>query len=288
MRLERALYHWRRFKRDKVGLVSGAVVLIFVLMAIFAPFIAPHDPKEADLNRRLKPPAWMEGGDWRYPLGCDQMGRDILSRIIYGSRISIFIGVTVVLLAAAVGTVLGLVGGYYGGWIDTILSTIVDILLAFPLLVFSIALMAATGPGIKNLILALTYKEWVPFYRLVRGEVLVAKKMEYTEAAKAIGADDLYIMFRHILPNVLTPVVVLATLDVANIILSEASLSFLGLGVQPPTPAWGLMVNEGRQHILTSWWASTFPGLAIVILVLALNLFGQSLREAFEPRLCEK
>ncbi len=278
-------YHWRRLKRDKVCLASGIIVLSFILMAIAAPLITPHDPKDGDLTRRLKPPAWMEGGSWRYPLGCDQMGRDILSRIIYGSRISIFIGVTVVMIAAAVGTVLGLIGGYYGGWIDTILSMIVDILLAFPLLIFSIALMAATGPGIRNLILALVYKEWVPFYRLVRGEVLAARKMEYVESARSIGADDLCIIFRHILPNVLTPVVVLGTLDVANVILSEASLSFLGLGVQPPTPAWGLMVNEGRAHIMTGWWISTFPGAAIVILVLTLNLFGQGLREAFEPRL---
>jgi ABC-type dipeptide/oligopeptide/nickel transport system permease subunit len=285
MRKERLGYRWGRFKGDKPALVSGLMVLAFVIMALFAPLIAPHDPEDADLTKRLKPPAWIEGGDWRYPLGCDQMGRDILSRIIYGSRISILIGITVVVIAAGVGMVLGLFGGYYGGWIDTILSTIVDILLAFPLLVFSIALMAATGPGIRNLILALAYKEWVPFYRLVRGEVLAAKKTEYTESARAIGADDLYIMFRHILPNVLTPVVVLATLNVANVILSEASLSFLGLGVQPPTPAWGLMVNEGRGHILTGWWVSTFPGLAIVVLVLTLNLFGQGLREAFEPKL---
>jgi len=272
-------------KRDRVTLISGAVVMVFILMAVFSPLLAPHDPEDADLKKRLKPPAWMEGGDWRYPLGCDQMGRDILSRIIYGSRVSIFIGITVVMISACIGTALGLIGGYRGGWIDTILSGIVDILLAFPLLVFSIALMAATGPGIRNLILALTYKEWVPFYRLVRGEVLVAKKTEYTESARAIGADDLYIMFRHILPNVLTPVMVLTTLGVANIILSEASLSFLGLGVQPPTPAWGLMINEGRAHILTAWWVSTFPGLAIVILVLALNLFGQGLREISEPKL---
>ncbi|HID56445.1 TPA: ABC transporter permease [Candidatus Poribacteria bacterium] len=285
MRRDKAAYIWKMLKRDRVTLISGAVVMVFILMAVFSPLLAPHDPEDADLKKRLKPPAWMEGGDWRYPLGCDQMGRDILSRIIYGSRVSIFIGITVVMISACIGTALGLIGGYRGGWIDTILSGIVDILLAFPLLVFSIALMAATGPGIRNLILALTYKEWVPFYRLVRGEVLVAKKTEYTESARAIGADDLYIMFRHILPNVLTPVMVLATLDVANIILSEASLSFLGLGVQPPTPAWGLMINEGRAHILTAWWVSTFPGLAIVILVLALNLFGQGLREISEPKL---
>lgn len=284
MRKGRLSHHWRRLKKDKTALTSGIIVLICVITSLLAPFIALHEPADTNLSKRLQPPAWIEGGQWKHPLGCDQMGRDILSRIIYGSRVSILLGVTVVMISATAGTALGMVAGYHGRWIDTVLSGIVDILLAFPLLVFAIALMAATGPGMKNLILALAYKGWVPFYRLVRGDVLAAKKTEYTEAARSIGAGDLSIMFRHILPNVLTPIVALATLEVATVILSEASLSFLGLGVQPPTPAWGLMVSEGRQYMLTSWWLSTFPGLAIVILILALNLFGQGLREAFEPR----
>lgn len=281
-------YYWKKLKKNKIAVAGGLIVLLWLIVAIFAPIISPHKPDESDLNRRLQPPVWEKGGQWDYPLGCDQMGRDVMSRIIYGSRVSILLGITVVIISAAIGTSLGLLAGYRGGWIDTLLSSIVDILLAFPLLIFAIALMAATGPGIKNLILALTYKEWVSFYRLVRGDVLVAKKTEYTEAARAIGAYDIYIMFRHILPNILTSVVVLGTLDVAKIILSEASLSFLGLGVQPPTPAWGLMVNEGRQYIMTSWWLSTLPGLAIVILILSLNLFGQGLMEMFEPKLYDE
>ena len=271
--------------RDKTTLVSGIIIIVFLFVSILAPLISPHDPKDADLNSRLQPPVWSEDGSWDHILGCDHMGRDILSRIIYGSRVSIFVGTAVVVISAIVGTALGLVAGYHGGWIDTILSAIVDIILAFPLLIFAIALMAATGPGLKNLIMALAYKEWVRFYRLVRGDVLLAKKMEYVETARSLGARDIYIMFKHILPNVFTPVLVLGTLGMANVILVEASLSFLGLGVQPPSPAWGLMVSEGRQYMMTSWWLSTFPGLAIVILIITLNLFGQGLREAFDPRL---
>ena len=254
-------------------------------MAILAPLISPHDPKESDLARRLQPPSFFKGGDWRYPLGCDQQGRDILSRIIYGSRISIFLGVVVVLASAAIGTFLGLLAGYYGGKLDSIISTVVDILLAFPFLIFAIALMAATGPGIVNIIMALIYKGWVPFCRLVRGDVLAVKELEYVEAARAFGAGNLRIMLKEILPNVFTPVLVLAALNVATVIIIEASLSFLGLGVQPPTPAWGSMVDEGRIYLLNAWWVSTFPGLAIMILVLCVNLLGQSLRDALDPRL---
>ncbi len=285
---------WRKFKKDRFAVFSGVVVIGFVLIAIFAPFISPHNPKAGDLARRLQPPLFrlqkqppffLKGGDWRYPLGCDQQGRDILSRIIYGSRISIFIGVVVVLASAAIGTFLGLLAGYYGGKLDSIISTVVDILLAFPFLIFAIALMAATGPGIVNIIMALTYKGWVPFCRLVRGDVLAVKETEYVEAARAFGAGNLRIMLKEILPNVFTPIMVLAALNVATIIIIEASLSFLGLGVQPPMPAWGSMVNEGRIYLLNARWVSTFPGLAILILVLCVNLLGQGLRDALDPRL---
>lgn len=281
----RILFFWNRFKRNRVAVLGIMVVIGYILMAIFAPFISPHNPNEGDLSRRLQPPFFLKGGDWRYPLGCDHLGRDILSRIIYGSRISIFIGVAVVAASAAIGTLFGLLAGYYGGRLDGVICMVVDILLAFPFLIFAIALMAATGPGLGNIILALTYKGWVPFCRVVRGDTLLAKRVEYVEAARAIGASSWRIMLKEILPNVFTPVLVLATLNVATVIIIEASLSFLGLGVQPPTPVWGSMVNEGREYLLSAWWVSTFPGLAILIMVLGVNLFGQGLRDAFDPRL---
>jgi peptide/nickel transport system permease protein/dipeptide transport system permease protein len=276
---------WLRFSKNRFACLGGALTLVFVLIAIFAPILSPHDPAKADLNRRLQHPIWMKGGDWKYPLGCDQLGRDLLSRIIYGSRISIFIGVAAVSASALIGMFLGILSGYYGGKIDAIISTMVDILLAFPLLVFAIALMAAAGPGIGNIIAALTYKGWVPFCRLVRGDALIIKQQEYIEAAIAYGASELRIMLSGILPNVVSSVIVLASLNIATVIIMEASLSFLGLGVQPPTPAWGSMVNEGRIHLLTGWWVSICPGMAILVLTLSINFLGQGLRDALAPQL---
>jgi len=265
--------------------VSVVVIVLFVLMAVFAPLLAPHDPGAADLLRRLQPPFWLDEGELAYPLGCDALGRDILSRIIYGARVSIFIGVIVVLLATVVGVLAGLAAGYLRGWIDTAISGLVDILLGFPYLIFAIGLMAMMGPGVVNIVLALAYKEWVIPCRVVRGETLAAREMEYVEAARAIGAPRHVIMLREILPNILSPVIVVATMRIAQVIILEASLSFLGLGVQPPTPSWGAMVADGRSFMLDAWWVSTFPGLAILLLVLAINLAGQTLREALDPRL---
>ena len=254
----------QRFVADRFSTTAGIVVVAFVLMALLAPWLAPHDPYESDLLRRLQPPAWMDGGEWSFVLGCDALGRDILSRIIYGSRVSITIGVAVVLIATVVGTVLGLAAGYMRGWIDIGISRVIDILLGFPYLIFAIALMAMMGPGLENIILALVYKEWVVPARVVRGEVLAAREMEYVEAARAVGASRLHIMFREILPNILSPVIVVSTIRMAHVIILEASLSFLGLGVQPPTASWGSMVADGRAFILDAWWVCTFPGIAIL------------------------
>lgn len=277
----------RTFVENRLGFGSAIVVLLFVLMAIFAPLIAPHDPYATDLFRRLQPPAWMEGGDWAYLLGCDALGRDILSRIIYGARISIFIGAAVILVATTIGIVAGLAAGYLRGWVDTVISRLVDILLGFPYLIFAIGLMAMMGPGLSNIILALAYKEWVIPCRVVRGETLVTRELEYVEAARALGASRWHIMRREILPNILSPVIVVATIRMAHVIILEASLSFLGLGVQPPTASWGAMVADGRAFILESWWVSTFPGVAILLLVLAINVASQGLRDAFDPRFTE-
>jgi len=277
----------RTFLRNRFAVGAVAVVVMFVLMAIFAPWIAPHDPNETDLLLRLQPPAWMEGGDWSYVLGCDALGRDLLSRIIFGSRVSIFIGVAVIVLATGVGIVAGLLAGYFRGWTDTIISRVVDILLAFPYLLFAIGLMAMMGPGLQNIILALAYKEWVIPCRLVRGDTLALREVEYIEAARAVGASPWYIMRREILPNILSPVIVVSTIRMAHVIILEASLSFLGIGVQPPTASWGSLVADGRSFIMDAWWVSTFSGFAILALVLAINVASQGLRDAFDPRLQE-
>ena len=272
------------FAGSKLSLGSAVVVLGFLVMALAAPLVAPHDPYETDLFRRLQPPAWMAGGEWSFLLGCDALGRDILSRIIYGARISIFIGAAVILVATTVGILAGLAAGYLRGWVDVVISRLVDILLGFPYLIFAIALIAMTGPGLQNIILALAYKEWVIPCRVVRGETLAAREVEYVEAARAMGGSRRYIMLREILPNILSPVVVVSTVRMAHVIILEASLSFLGLGVQPPTASWGSMVADGRSFMLEAWWVSTFPGLAILLLVLSINVVSQGLRDAFDPK----
>ena len=277
----------RAFTANRLALGSAIVVGLFVLMAVFAPLIAPHDPADTDLLRRLRPPAWLPGGDWSHPLGCDALGRDILSRIIYGARVSIFIGAAVVFVATTIGILAGLAAGYLRGWVDVAISRLVDILLGFPYLIFAIGLMAMMGPGLINIILALVYKEWVIPCRVVRGETLAARELEYVEAARAIGASGRHIMLREILPNILSPVIVVSTIRMAHVIILEASLSFLGLGVQPPTASWGAMVADGRAFILQAWWVSTFPGVAILLLVLAINVASQGLRDSFDPRFHE-
>jgi ABC-type dipeptide/oligopeptide/nickel transport system permease subunit len=275
------------FARNRLAMGSAVVVLLFVLMAIFAPWVAPQNPYATDLFRRLQPPAWIEGGDWGFPLGCDALGRDILSRMIYGARISIFIGSAVILVATTIGILAGLAAGYLRGWVDVVISRLVDILLGFPYLIFAIGLMAMMGPGLWNIILALAYKEWVIPCRVVRGETLATRELEYVEAARALGASSRHIMLKEILPNILSPVIVVSTIRMAHVIILEASLSFLGLGVQPPTASWGSMVSDGRAFILEAWWVSTFPGVAILLLVLAINVASQGLRDAFDPRFSE-
>jgi peptide/nickel transport system permease protein len=275
----------RIFLRNRFAVGAAVVVLAFVLIAVFAPWLTPHDPYDTDLLRRLQPPAWLEGGDWSYVLGCDALGRDLLSRIIFGSRVSIFLGASVIVFATGIGIVAGLLAGYLRGWVDAVISRLVDILLAFPYLLFAIGLMAMMGPGLLNIFLALAFKEWVIPCRLVRGETLALREGEYVEAARAVGAPSWYIMGREILPNILSPVIVVSTIRMAHVIILEASLSFLGIGVQPPTASWGSLVADGRSFIVDAWWISTFSGLAILVLVLAINVASQGLRDAFDPRL---
>lgn len=276
------------FSRDLVGhpvaLIGALVVVLYVAMAVFAPQIAPYDPTKGNLIHRLEPPVWA-GGSMDYWLGTDAQGRDLWSRIVFGSRVSLWVGFVSVAISTIVGVFLGCLAGYFRGTLDEVLSRFSDLLLAFPYLIFAIAVMAFMGPGMTNLLLALTFKGWVEFYRLARGEMLSEKTKEYVAAATAVGMSHLRIITSEVLPNIFHSVLVLATLRLGVMIVMEASLSFLGLGVQPPTPAWGSMVAEGRDYLTTSGWVSTFPGLAILFLVLAINVFGEGLRDILDPRL---
>lgn len=275
----------RELSRHPTALLGLAVVVVYALAAIFADGIVPHNPLLGDLGLRLLPPVWQEGADPRFLLGTDLQGRDLLSRIVYGARISLLVGIVTVTISATVGVILGTVTGYYRGRLDDIISRLADLLMAFPTLIFAIGVMAMMGPGFRNLILALTFKTWVEFFRLVRGEMLSEKTKEYVEAAKAVGQSDFAIIASEMLPNIFHSVMVLATLRLGEMIIAEASLSFLGLGIQPPTPAWGSMVSDGRSYLTTAWWVSTLPGLAILFLVLSINLFGEGLRDILDPRL---
>ena len=275
----------RRFRRDWLSGGCAALAALIALLALFAPAIAPHDPADSDLLRRLQPPAWMEGGDWIFPLGCDALGRDMLSRLLYGARISLAVGFSVVAASTIAGIALGLIAGYVRGALDAMLSRVADILLGFPYLVFAIGLMGMMGPGLSNIVITLIAKEWVVPFRVVRGETLGAREQDYVEAARAIGCRPWRIMRGEILPNILSPVLVVATIRMAHVIIMEASLSFLGLGVQPPQASWGSMVSDGREFLAEAWWVATWPGLAILLVVLGINVASQGLREAFDPRL---
>ena len=273
------------FRRNRLGAAAALVVAGFIVMAAAAPLIVPHDPLTGNLDNRLKPPCWMEGGSAQHVLGCDQLGRDVLSRIVYGSRISLIVGVTIVSMTVVAGVALGLLAGYRGGLLDGVLSRIVDVLLAFPFLVFALGVISGLGPGITSLIIALSFKGWVDYYRVTRGEVMSAKVSDYVLAARSVGLGHWKIMTAEILPTIVPSAIVWGTFGMATMIVSEASLSFLGLGIQPPTPAWGSMVSAGREYLMNAWWISTFPGLAILSLVLSINLLGEALRDALDPRL---
>lgn len=284
--------YWKRVKQFikeliqcRTAFLGAIIVLSFILIAILAPFVAPHDPLKASIVNRLQPPFWIEGGSSTYLLGADEIGRDILSRIIYGARVSILVGLVTVAISGFLGTLLGSFAGYFRGRFDAILSRFADLLLSFPYLIFAIFLMSIVGPGFFNLIVILCFKSWVNFFRLSRGEMISEKTKEYVEAAQALGESDIKIIFKEILPNIIHSLLVLATLRVGFFIILEASLSFLGLGIQPPTPAWGSMINSGRAYMLSAWWVSTIPGIALLILVLSINLLGEGLRDILDPRL---
>lgn len=273
----------RRFRQDKLAVAGLIIVVLLYLLAVFAPFIAPYDPTaQQDLveTSYLSPSS-------DYLLGTDIFGRDILTRIIYGARISLAIGFVAVAISILLGTLLGAVAGYLGGWVDTVVMRGTDMVLAFPRLVLLILIIALFEPSLVLIILVLGLTQWPGTARIVRGEVLSLREREFIQAARALGMGRARVIFRHLVPNVLAPVIVAATLGIGNTIVLEAGLSFLGLGVQPPMPSWGNMVADGRQNLIGAWWVATFPGLAIVITVLAFNLAGDGLRDALDPRLRE-
>jgi ABC-type dipeptide/oligopeptide/nickel transport system permease subunit len=270
----------RRLRRHPSALIGGGVFVFMALVALLADSLSPFHPFEGyTLRDSLIEP----GG--RYLLGTDDVGRDILSRMIHGSRISLTVGIVVQVISITIGTTLGLLAGYFGGRVDDVISAVTTVIMAFPSLLFAIVVMAVIGPSIFNVFLALGLVNWPIVCRLVRGEVLSLKEREFVLAAHAIGAPSVRTMLRHILPNCAGPIIVIATLGMASAILAEASLSFLGLGVQPPTPSWGSMLAQGRDFIHQAWWMTTFPGAAIFVTILGLNLLGDGLRDALDPRL---
>jgi peptide/nickel transport system permease protein len=264
--------------------IGGLIFFGLTVTGVLAPYLSPHDPAEQHLERKLRPPAWTESGHRENILGTDNLGRDLLSRIVFGSRVSLLIGVITVILAAIIGTFFGALAGYFGRWVDQIVTKIVEIFLAFPFLLLAIILMAFLGQGMTNLILALVLSRWVHFCRMVRGEVLSLKERIHVTAARAIGAKDFYIIRRHILPYTLPTITVMTTFSMALIIIYEASLSFLGLGVPPAIPTWGGMLSEGRTYMHRAPWLCIFPGLAIFVTVLGINLLGDGLRDIMDPR----
>ncbi|HCC69499.1 MAG TPA: peptide ABC transporter permease [Nitrospiraceae bacterium] len=270
---------WRRFKKNRLAVAGGVVVLMLFIIAIFAPLISPYDPNAIDRRHILEPPSLS------HPFGTDELGRDILSRVIWGARISLSVGFVAIGIATIIGIILGAISGYYGGWLDSVIMRFVDIMLSIPTFFLILAVIAFLGPSIFNIMIVIGLTAWMGVSRLVRAEFLTLKEREFVLAAKGLGARDIRIIFRHILPNSLAPVIVSFILGVASAILVESALSFLGIGVQPPTPSWGNILTSGKDNIEVAWWLSVFPGLAILITVLTYNLVGEGLRDAIDPRL---
>jgi peptide/nickel transport system permease protein len=270
---------WKHLKRNRMAMAGLALVLGLFVVSFFAHWLSPYDPNSIDLKQVLMPPSHA------HLLGTDTLGRDVLSRIIYGSRVSLKVGFVAVGLATLIGLVVGALAGYYGGWVDAALMRLVDLMLCFPAFFLILAVIAVLEPSIWNIMAVIGLTSWMGVARLVRAEFLSLREREFVIAARALGASDLRLIMRHMLPNALAPVMVSATLGVAGAILTESALSFLGLGVQPPTPSWGNILTAGKDNIEIAWWLSVFPGLAILITVMSYNLLGEGIREAIDPRL---
>ena len=275
----------RRLWRLKWGVAAAVVILMIIGSAVLAPWVATHDPLSVNIRNRLAPPAWMDGGTPRHLLGTDQVGRDLLSRVIYGGRISLAVGTSAVLISASIGVLMGLGAGYFGSRVDWTIMTLVNVMLTFPFVLLALAVIAVLGPSLMNMIIVLGVADWPLYTRVIRAETMALREREFILAGRALGMSHLRIMFRQIFPNLVSLIVVIATLQVARVIILESFLSFLGLGIQPPTPAWGNMLGEGRLYMLNSWWIAAFPGLAIFVTTLAINLMGNALRDWLDPHM---
>lgn len=273
---------------DKVALLGAVLLLVLILVAVFAPWVAPHDPEAQSLAGRLKPPAFINGGSSEFLLGTDNLGRDVLSRLIYGSRISIIVGLLVVVTAGAVGVLLGLIAGYFGGWLDTFFGWLSDTQLAFPGLLLALVMFTAIGPGLLTVVIVVSATGWVIYGRLARSIVLSAKELPYVDAAIVSGCKTRRVLGRHILPNLLAPILTFSVLDFARVVLAESALSFLGIGLQPPSISWGIDIATGKTYIFNAWWLVTFPGIALSLTVVAINLVAGWLRVAIDPQQRDK
>lgn len=268
-----------RLKNNNLGLfLSAGILIFFILAALFAGYIAPHDPEKANLELRLKEPCR------EYPFGTDHLGRCILSRIIFGARVSLLVGLLVVSSSFVLGLAIGTLSGYYGGWLDEIVMRVVDAFLAFPSLLLALGIAGLFGAGFMNLVIALITVDWAGYARLARGSVMTVKEQDYIKAAKGLGAGDMHVILRHVIPNIISPLIVMATIGMGYVILSAAGLSFLGFGVQPPTPEWGSMLSEGKTYIRSVPYIMIFPGIAIMLTVMAFNYLGDELRDLLDPR----
>lgn len=276
---------WRRFFRDPVALLATLVLLGIIVMAVFAPLLTSHDPYARQIVMRLKPPMWVEGGSAKFILGTDEMGRDLLTRLIFGARTSLVVALTVPIVSATIGVLLGLASGFWGGKVDAVIMTLVDIALTFPFLLLAMALIGVMGMGLKNIVLVLGLTNWPAFARLVRGQTLTVKEREFVHAARALGAREWKIALKHVLPNLVSSIIVLTSMQTAAAIIAESSLSFLGMGVPSPTAAWGTMLADGRPYVETAWWLALFPGLMILITSLCLNVVGDRVRDVLDPKL---
>lgn len=277
-RCGRAWIGWIKFSENKLAMIGLGIVLALILISIFAPLLAPYDPILSDLGNRIQPPS---AEHW---FGTDQLGRDILSRVIYGAKYTLLIVALVAITAAPIGLLVGTAAGFFGGWVDAVLMRITDIFLAFPKLILALAFVSAMGPGLDNAILAIAITAWPPYARIARAETITVRKADYIEAARLQGVSNFGLIMGHITPMCLSSLVVRVTLDMAGMILIAAGLGFLGLGAQPPMPEWGAMVSEGRQFLLDQWWVSTVPGIAIFVVSLGFNLLGDGLRDVLDPR----
>lgn len=278
----------RRRLRRWPWIPASIILVVLVIPALFADVLTVHDPLRGDLAERMRPPAWLDGGSWTYPLGTDKQGRDMLTRIIYGSRISMVVSTAAILIGAVVGGTLGLLAGYFGGVLDRCVSWLVDTFLSLPIVLLALVIVAAIGPSFVTIIAIISVTIWAVFARLVRGETLSVRESDFVARAKVAGAKPARIILRHVLPNLANTLVVLATLQVGVVILEESSLSFIGAGIPRPQPSWGVMVADGRDQVVTAWWLTFFPGLAILVVVLSLNLFGDWLRDVLDPKIRQR